>query len=157
MATIVHALWLAAKQARLCYNDQALLATCPRQKQCTICLSLDGGHPRYGQLTDGEKDIRWPVSHDCADWLKCTTHWGDNSLKLSADQLLVLIDHRLRSIISHICQRKGHVINKLLTSSIQSLQGNLRLGLDWPRYGTVNTSTPRHFGLRFPCHDLTLS
>ena len=80
------------------------------------------------------------MSHDCSG-LKCTLHWGDCSLKLPADQLLVLIDHRLGSIISHICQGKGHMTNKLLTSSIWSLQGNLRLTLMyWPRYGTVSNA-----------------
>ena len=36
--------------------------------------------------------------------LKCTTQWGDVFFKLSANQLLVLLDPRLRSKIPH-CQR----------------------------------------------------
>ena len=44
-------------------------------------------------------------------------------------------------------QKKGHIINNLLTSSVRSLQGNLRL-----RSGCIDT---QGFGLRFPCNDLT--
>ena len=50
-------------------------------------------------------------------------HWGDVFLKLSAGQLLVLI------YCSSGPSRKGQKINNLLTSSVRSLQGNLR---PWP-------------------------
>ena len=56
MATIVHTLWLAAKRARFCCNDQALLASCPRQIPSVFNLTMHG-RPRYGQLTDGKKGI----------------------------------------------------------------------------------------------------
>ena len=120
--------------------------------------------------------------------LKCATHWGGMLfLKLFADQLLVWIECRLRSKISHSQRNcafwfrlhhqlhfgsvnmtshtdvenyfqcscilfivfnlrialKGHIINNLFTSSVRSLQGNLR-----PPPWCINLS------LRFPCNAL---
>ena len=52
-------------------------------------------------------------------------------------------------------KNKGHIVNNLLTSSIRSLQGNLR-----PRPGCIDLaialSIHQGLGLRFPCNDLTL-
>ena len=67
--------------------------------------------------------------------LKCTTLWGDLFLKLSAGQLLVLLDRRLRSTMKRLSK------NNLFISTVRSLLGNLS-----------------HQGqsVRFPCHDFTL-
>ena len=67
-------------------------------------------------------------------------------VKLSANQSLVLNDRRLRSIMKR----------PILTSSVESLEGNLR-----PRPWCIDVvfaqSIHQGLGLRFPCNDLTLS
>ena len=82
-------------------NDRALLARCPRHMQSVF--ELDSGHPYehpcYGQLTAVKKGIRWPVSPDCIVGSIVQLIEVLCFLKLSADQLLVLIDCRLRSIM----------------------------------------------------------
>ena len=110
------------------------------------------GHPCYGQLTAFKKGTHWPVSHDCiAGWsvqfIEVTCF-----LKLSADQLLVLIDRRLRSII----KMPYNKINDLLTLSVRSLPGNLR-PQTWCIDLAIAQSILQGLGLRFPCNDLTLS
>ena len=60
-------------------------------------------------------ECHWPVSKK--SW---ESHWCGVCFQLSADQLVVLIDLRLRSMM------KGHIVTNLLTSSVLSLQGNLR-------------------------------
>ena len=105
----VHTDWLFS------CNVQALLARCPRHMQSVF--ELDSGHPYehpcYGQLTAVKKGIRWPVSPDCIVGSIVQLIEVLCFLKLSADQLLVLIDCRLRSIM----KRSIIIINNLLTSS----------------------------------------
>ena len=146
-------------------NDQALPARCPRRIQSVFNLVVDilmdihvmvnwqlskrypltsvnwlyllkrypYGHPRYGQLT---------AVKESADRCHLTVSFN----KLYADQLLVLIDRTLKSIIK---------INNLLTSSVQSSQENLR-PRPWCSDLAIAQSTHQGLGLRIPCNDLTL-
>ena len=64
-------------------------------------------HPCYGQLTAVRKGYRLSVSHDCiagssVKLIEVTCFF----FKLSTGQLLVLIDHRLRSKNSHKLSKK---------------------------------------------------
>ena len=88
--------WLFSCQDRASFscNDRALLARCP--SSMGICVKLDSGHPCYGQLTAVKKGIRGPVSPHCI--ASSTVQLIAVYLfKFSADQLLVVVDHRLRS------------------------------------------------------------
>ena len=80
-------------------NDRALLARCPRHIQYVF--ELDSGHsyehPCYGQLTAVKKGICWPMSPDCISKTSVQLIEVTCFFKSSADQMLVLIDHRLRS------------------------------------------------------------
>ena len=97
--------WLLCKPRFSC-NDQALLARCPKHLQSVFLnKKLDSEHPYYGQLTAVKIGYLLTVSHDCIMGSSIQVIEVTCFLKLSADQLLViLIDHRLRSKISH-CQR----------------------------------------------------
>ena len=88
------------------------------------CASFVVSIVSYGQLTAVKKVICWPVSSDCTACLSVQLTEVTCLLKLSPGQLLVLIDHRLRSIIKR--PYNNIIINNLLTSSVQPLQGNLR-------------------------------
>ena len=79
MATIVCALWLAAKRALFSFNDWALLARCSRHIQSVFNLIVD-------ILMDFHVD--WSIDScqkgcplTSVTWLywglKCTTYWGD--------------------------------------------------------------------------------
>ena len=57
---------------------------------------LDSGHPYYAQLAAVIKGIRGPVSPHCIASSTVQLIAVD-LFKVSADQLLVLVDHRLRS------------------------------------------------------------
>ena len=96
ISTIECMLWLAAERARFPCNDWALLARCPRHRQSVFNLIV-GIRACYGQLTAVKKG--YPVIS--VTWLyhrlKCTTHWGGIFFKLSANQVLVLIDRRLNT------------------------------------------------------------
>ena len=84
MATIVCALWLAAKRALFSFNGWALLARCSRHIQSVFNLIVD-------ILMDFHVD--WSIDScqkgcplTSVTWLywglKCTTHWGDVSFKV---------------------------------------------------------------------------
>ena len=88
------------------------------------CASFVVSIVSYGQLTAVKKVICWPVSSDCIAGLSVQLTEVTCLFKLSPGQLLVLIDHRLRSIIKRPCN--NIIINNLLTWSVQPLQGNLR-------------------------------
>ena len=66
------------------------------------------GHPCYGQLTAVKKSIRSQVAPDCIADSSVQLVEVTCFFKLSAGQLFVLIDRRLRSIM------KGCVKNNLL-------------------------------------------
>ena len=97
--------WLLYKPRFSC-NDQALLARCSKHLQSVFLnKKLDSGHPYYGQLTAVKKGYPLTMSHDCITGSSIQLIEVTCFLKLSADQLLViLINCRLRSKISH-CQR----------------------------------------------------
>ena len=152
MTTIVCALWLAAKRERFSCNNQALLATCSCPKHNMLWATIQSV---FNLIVDIYAMVNWQLFKKSlltsVTWLchglKCTTHRGDVFFKvIHWPVFLVLIDHRLRSNISH-CQRNCLVVsitrfhfssvnsakrpynNNLLTSSVWSLQGNLR---PWP-------------------------
>ena len=72
-------------------------------------------------------ECHWPVSKK--SW---ESHWSGVCFQWSADQLVVLIDLRLRSMM------KGHIVTNLLTSSFLSLQGNLK-----PWFWCIDRARPR--------------
>ena len=115
-ATTVRALWLVTKRVRFCCNDLALLAGCPGHGQSVFNFIVDI-QPR----SVGSCQKRYPLTS--VTWLyrelKCTTHRGDVFVKVIRRHLLVLIDRRLRSIMER-------PYDNLSTSSVRSLQGNLR-------------------------------
>ena len=86
IATIVRALWLAAKRTLFSCNDRASLAMCPRHIQSVSNLIVDilmDIHVMVNyELSKRVSAVQCPwVYRGC----KCTTHWGDVFLKLSAD------------------------------------------------------------------------
>ena len=93
VATIVRAVQLAAERAIFPFNDRALLALCPRHIQSVFDL-----------IVDIHVMVNWQLSLNKVTWLyrglKCTTHWSDVFFqKLSADQLLVLIDCKFNNSV----------------------------------------------------------
>ena len=138
MATIVRALWLAAKRALVSCNDRALLARCLRRVQSAFNLIVDilMGHSCYCRLTAVKKDIHWPVSHDCIAGSSVQLIEATCFLKLSSDQLLVLIDRRLRSIMKRPYNKQ---LNNLVRSVITGKAQSSAL-MYWPRYRSVNIS-----------------
>ena len=101
---------------RFCF--QTLLARCPKHIQSVFNLIVD-------ILMDIHLMNNWQLSKGypltSVTWLyrqlKCTTHWDDMCLKVILWPVVGLIDRKLRFTI---------IINNLLTSSVRSLQENLR-------------------------------
>ena len=90
IATIVRALWLAAKRANFFFV-------------MTMLGNLIVDLPCYGQLAAVKKGLPLISVTWLYRGLKCKAHWGD---VFSTGQLLVLIDHRLRSKNSHKLSKK---------------------------------------------------
>ena len=136
MATIVCSLWLAAELARISRNEGALLARCPRHIQSVLYLiedilfwSIDSCQLRY-PLTSVTKLYR---GFKCRTHLICRPVIGFTWIQHCLNYLRCSISIAL----------KGHIMNNfILTSSIRSLQGNLR-PRPWPRSRSVNTCTWR--------------
>ena len=128
-------------------NVQALLARCPRQMQSVF--ELDSGHPYehpcYGQLTAVKKSICWPVSSCCiagsiVQLIEMTCFFKAICWPAVSFNWLQAEVHNEKAIII--------IINNLLTSSIQSLQGNLR-----PRPWCIDRVIHQGLSLRFPCNE----
>ena len=108
-------------------------------KAYAIGVSLGSGHP-CDQLSAVEKDIRLPVSHDCIKGSSVQLINVTSFLKLSAGQLLGLVDRKLRSIMKRTNNKYliNHVLS-VITGKSQTEALMYRL-----RYRTVNSPRPRY-------------
>ena len=113
MATIGRALWLAVERARFSCNDRALwrlLWVVSKSHEC-----LRENDKKYGQST-----TIYEESHSESE--------SNDFLCAQAD-----MENYFRCFYRIFLGEKGYLVNNLLTSSVGSLQGNLRPRPWWPR------------------------
>ena len=141
MATIIRALWLVAKRASFSCNDRELLANLIVDILMDIHVMVNWQLSKRVSADQCQKAVLRDQVHNSLRWSVVVVVFF-----LSAEQLLVLAYRKLRSIM------RGQIINNLLTSSVLSLQGNLR---PWPWCIDLAIARSMHqgLGLWFPCDD----
>ena len=133
MATKLRSLWLAANRALFSCIDWALLARCPRHRQSVF--KVDSGHPYghpcYGQLT--------AVNRVSTDQCHMTVSRAQeyNSLrwcaflKIFPDQLLFLIERRLRSIMKRPYNKYLINVFRSVITEMQLLASGVKNWVCW--------------------------